>query len=371
MMRGAGAALLLALAGCAHVEAPPGGPADTLAPRVIAVRPENLSVHAEFGGAVRFQFDETISEREVSRSVLLAPAPGGVKVGKERDGVTAEPRRGWAAGRIYHATLLAVVQDLFGNRLREPVRIVFSTGPPIPENVVGGRVLDPLTGRGVAGARVEARWRREDLAYLALTDSAGRFRLDRIPEGEYVWVAFDDRDQNLTRGPFEPGDSLRAAVGARDSLALRFRIVEPDTTPPALDTVRVQDSLTVVASFDDALDPLAPSDSILASIRPLPDGAPWPLEAAWHAFEYEAARRIAADTAERAAPPDTARPGREEAAEPVARRALYLRLGRPLAPGSYEVRIERVRNLLGLVGGGTATLVVPAPEPPPEPAPPP
>lgn len=353
---------LAASLACAHVEAPPGGPVDTIPPVLIATRPESLSVVPGFRGAVRFEFDERISERDVERSVLLAPAPGGVKVDKGRGSVEVEPRRGWQRDRIYHATLLPLVQDLFGNRIREPLRLVFSTGLEIPSNSVAGRVIDPLTGRGVRDVRVEARWLDEELSYLAATDTAGAFRLSRIPPGDYLWVAFEDRNRNLAPDPFERMDSLRMTVGAADTVDLRFRILEPDATPPVLGAARLTDSITVVLDFDDPLDPDFPSDSVRASVRAAPDGPAVAVERAWHAFEYAQAR-AAEDTAPR--PPRRPAPPRVEA--PLPQRSLYLQLARPLEPGTYEVRVSRVRNLHGLEGGGTATFEVKPPPAPPEP----
>jgi hypothetical protein len=338
--------------GCAHVEAPPGGPVDSIPPALVRVVPAPLTVDPAFRGPVRFEFDERISERDVERSVLLAPAPGGVKVSKSGRAIEAEPRRGFRPGKIYHATLLPGVRDLFGNRTREPVELVFSTGPAIPDNALWGRVTDRVTGRRVRDVRVEARG-GEGLVYVALSDSAGLYRLARIPEGAYRVVAFDDANQNLARDPYEQADSADVEIGAADTLRLDFRIVEPDTTPPALARAELADSVTVRLVFDDWLDPEWPADSAVADLVRERDGESVPVAGVRHGFAFERARRAA----EGAAPDTTPAPA------PLPRRELYLLLEAPLAPGTYEARVARIRNLAGLAGGGRAALVV---EPPRE-----
>jgi hypothetical protein len=47
----------------------------------------------------------------------------------------------------------------------------------------------------------------------------------------------------------------------------------------------------------------------------------------------------------------------DSSALPVQR--VLARLGRPLAPGTYRVRVEDIRNLRGLVGGGDTLFVYP------------
>ncbi|MBI4513731.1 MAG: carboxypeptidase regulatory-like domain-containing protein [Gemmatimonadetes bacterium] len=401
---------LLALSGaCAHVEPPSGGPQDLSPPFLVRVQPESLSVVPGFKGPVRFEFDEGISERNVERSVLLAPAPGGVKIKKGKRSVSAEPRRGWEDGRVYHAVLLPVMRDLFGNQVKKPVRLVFSTGPEVPSNRVAGRVTDRITGRAVRDARIEARWLDGEVAYPSITDSVGAFELARLPAGQYRVIAFEDRNLNLAVDPLERADSTAVSMGIADSLTLRLRLLERDTTPPVAGLAAVIDSVTVALDFDDYLDPEQPADSIFASLFEVPAGPEVPVMRVLHGFEYDR-QRVAAgpaprdtaarDTAPRVprAPQDTVRevvprrrpgiaprrpaPGareapapapqaREERAEPLPQRRVYLRLRAPLAAGSYRAEVSGARNVAGLIGGGAVAFEVKRPPPPPPPPPPP
>ena len=55
-------------------------------------------------------------------------------------------------------------------------------------SLVGGQVRDSITGRPLAGARVELvpAAARESAGYIAEADGDGRFRLDAVPPGRYV-----------------------------------------------------------------------------------------------------------------------------------------------------------------------------------------
>lgn len=367
--------LLAVGAACAHVEAPSGGPPDLTPPLLVGVRPDSLSIVPGFRGQVRFEFAEAISERNIVRSVLLAPAPGGVKIKKGKRSVSAEPRDGWEDGRLYHAVLLPVVRDLFGNQVTTPVRLVFSTGPEITANRVAGRVTERVTGRAVRDARIEARWLDGEVAYPSTTDSAGAFEVARLPAGRYVVVAYEDRNLNLAVDPFERADSIAISVGAADSLALRLRILERDTTPPVAGRAVVIDSMTVALEFDDFLDPEQPVDSISARVLLAPAGPEVPVARVLHGFEYDRERGPAArapgapgapptprDTAAR----DTLGGAAAQPREPLPQRRIYLRLGAALVPGAYQAEVSGVRNLSGLTGGGSVAFEVKPPAPPPE-----
>src|SRR5579859_1450554 len=58
---GLGAALA-ALAACANIQPPPGGPPDTTPPALASVYPESLAVLPGFKGDVQFRFNEVVSE---------------------------------------------------------------------------------------------------------------------------------------------------------------------------------------------------------------------------------------------------------------------------------------------------------------------
>lgn len=382
---------LMTAAACARVEPPPGGPEDKAPPQVIAVRPDTAAIVGPGTRPVVIVFDERISEKGFEdadpRSVMVSPRTSPVRVERSRDELRVELRRGWEPNRIYHVTVLPVVQDLFNNRIPEPVRVVFSTGPPIPATMLDSKVTDRITGKQLVGARVEAILAEDSLVYALLTDSAGRADFRRIPVGGYRVRAFQDLNNNRALDPFEPRDTARIGVAPGDSAKLRLSIVLPDSTPPRAASAELANSVLQV-KFDDYLDPeqtvspeqievLGPGSAAVvvqrASVGPLPavrDTTPAPRDT------LVRPETAAGDTATRPAP--------------LPNRSLYVQLRGDLLPDTvYQVRVRNVRNIVGLVGdsetefrtarapatpAAPATLpaetpIIPAPDPNPGPAP--
>jgi hypothetical protein len=250
---GAGA-LVAVLWGCAHIEPPPGGPEDSQPPAIIATRPDTQAVVPGYDGPVVFTFGERISERGVETAVLVSPRTSPVEIRQGRSEIRVSLRQGWEPDQVYHVTLLPEIADLFGNRLLAPQTLVFSTGPPIPETRSAGTAIDRITGRPERNLRVEAIRAADSLVYAVQTDTAGAFALDRIPEGEYQFRAYEDVNRSRSLDDFERRDSTFATVRVGEPVSVAFRVVLPDTTPPAAgNTLLRQRRLEI--TFDDYLDP--------------------------------------------------------------------------------------------------------------------
>lgn len=363
--RAPGAALLLLAAplGCAHVEAPTGGPDDREPPQLLAVEPDSLQVVPAFRQPVAFRFDERLSERNIDdRIVWVSPRTSGVRVDHRRSTLQVSLRGGWEPGRIYHVTVLPGISDLFGNRLGTALTTVFSTGPAIPDTRLTVAVVDRITGRPPVGARVEAIT-ADSLVYALPTDSAGVADFRRIPEGDYVVRAFNDANRNRELEDFEARDVGTARVAGPDSVAVQLSMVMPDTTPPQLATVRVVGE-NLELRFDDHLDPEAGWTPGRVQVVG-PDGAHVAVQA------VGVGSLPAPDTAAAPVPDTTTAPGRPAAAPPrqLPSQTLVVRPAAPLQPGvEYRVRVQRVRNVVGLEADVEGTVRAPAAEPAASPA---
>jgi hypothetical protein len=374
--------LVLLAAGCAQVQAPPGGPEQFPAPQLQEIRPADGVVVSEWRAPLVFAFDQRLSEQNLADAVTVSPRTSEPVISRRGGEVRVALREGWRPGTIYQVTLHPVLRDLWNNPIDGPHRVVFSTGPEIPETLLDGLVIDRIDGTPEPDARVEAIRMADSLVYAARADSAGAFRLDRIPEGEFLVRAYDDQNRNRALDPFEARDTARVTVRAGEPRTFTFRLLEPDTTPPVLADARLVDGV-VEAEFDDHLDPEQPLGAV--TVR-LVDPAGVTVPVARIAIgtlparddEPEAADPQIDDPAD-AIDPDL-RPADEPEAqpeEPLPSRTLSIEPAEPLAAGAtYRLEIAGVRNLHGLVGGGEAEVVVPdapvepEPDPDPEPAPP-
>jgi hypothetical protein len=363
---------LLAPAACAHIEAPPGGAEDLAPPALLATRPDSLAVLRAWNAPAVLVFDERVSERGVEEAVSVSPRTSPVRVQHRGDEIRVSLRDGWQPGVIYHVTLEPTVQDLFGNRIAEPVGLVFSTGPQIPDTRVSGAVVDRITGRPEVGARVEAIRAADSLVYAVPSDSAGRFVLARIPEGDYRVRAYRDLNRNRALDPFEQRDTtvLRVAAGAPEEA--RLALLMPDTTPPVLASVTSRDGALELRT-DDHLDPeqeLGPAQVEIVG----PDGRALQVARVTLGAEGAAAGRAAptGTPADPPAPPDLAATGPPPAApERLPSQLLIVELAEGVAPtpgAEYLVRLRAVRNVNGLVGDSERTWTAPAAEPAAPPA---
>ena len=360
-------AALLAAA-CAHIEAPTGGDEDKVGPQLLTTRPDTFARSPNLRTPAVFVFDEGLSEERLEEAISVSPRTSAVAVDKNGGELRVSLRRGWEPNRIYQVVIDSTVQDRFNNRIQEPIRLVFSTGPEIPETFLSGTVLERQTAQPAKGVRVEAILRPDSLVYATRTDEAGTFAFAQIPVGEYQVRAFSDPNANRSLEPFESRDTTvtRVAVGAQPSVELS--IVAPDTSAPkALEATGADSAIAV--RFDDFLDPaqriavtqirlLAP-DSTPVRIASVSVGAPTDVPAA------------APDTARAPAAGDTARRGTPAAARaPAPSRTITVRVAGALRPDAqYTIRVEGVRNLVGLTGGGELRLRTPRAASAPQPAP--
>jgi Big-like domain-containing protein len=408
--RGRGAVpLALALAAaCANTGEPPGGPPDEKPPVILAVYPESGAVLPNPRGDAVIQFDGVIDEQGgggsgpgvsgLASRFLLSPTAGPVNVSWHRSAVHLKPREGWKPGRIYQIQILPGISDLRRNVTKERRTIVFSTGPVIPHASLSGFAVLWVEQRGLVGGLIRAQLLPDTLAYLAVVDSSGGFRLDNLPPGRYAVSAIADQNGNRQRDRREAYDSTLVTLDS-SAAAVLFAFVH-DTTGPRLRQADPLDSVAARLTFTQPLDPALAPESVRVRVVTLPDSAPVRVRTLLTQATYDslAAReravldslRTAHDTTRKPAPPprdttriDTlARPpqvgARPAAADtsaqhlilqqrPVPQDKLVLRFDTTLTPGArYFVEVRGVRNLSGVTGDGHSVLVVPKPKPAPD-----
>ena len=262
------AALGITLASsCAQQGAPPGGPEDLRPPIVVRTIPDTFELLGTLDGSIRFEFDERISERSSSgtldNAVIISPKTGEVVVGHGSRSLTIELVGGFRPDLVYRVTLLPVVRDLFGNQMRDPFELVFSTGGETVPTTLAGIAWDRITGSGVNDYQVWATPLDEDsVVHVAVTDNQGVYAFRYIPGASYEIVAFEDRNADAVLDMMEIQGSRRLLIENGDTVFLNFPVLQPDTTPAALVSASALDSVTLLLEFDDYLDPALILESI-------------------------------------------------------------------------------------------------------------
>ena len=405
----------LALGSCGHILPPPGGPSDKAPPRLLATVPESLSVRPQWRGEVEFRFDEVVSEGgspnfglgtgELEKLVVVSPSNRVPDVHWRRDRITVKPRGGWRPNTVYRIELRPGVADLAGNRSTTGRIVTFTTGAPLPVRTLTGTVVEWSTAQPKAQAAVEAVLLPDSLVYRGITDSTGRFSLGPLPPGEYLVYGILDQNNNVRMDRGEAFDSVRLAA-QRDSVG-EIWAFKHDSTAVRVGTTVSSDSVSLVVTFTQQLDPyqVLPADS--AEVRLLPDSVPVKVVALLPRERYDSvfARRApeilrtAADSALARARADSLRAdslradsvqrAREAAALRIpgaerrgpARRDttrlihlktkpplfdnLVIRTAQALKPGSsYFVAVHGLRSVSGVAGTAVGGVKIPVPPPP-------
>jgi hypothetical protein len=370
---------VLSALSCARIEPPPGGPPDRAPPRLIAARPDSFARLRAFKGVAEFQFDEVISEGgtpnrgegtgDLEKLVILSPTTRIPEVNWRRNRITVRPREGWRPNRVYRVQLLPGVTDLRNNRSPDGAVLTFTTGAPRPQNTLQGTVVDWSTSRPAGGALVVATLLPDSLPYRGVADSSGRFSLGPLPAGDYLVTGVLDQNQNLRQDSREAYASARVQP-ARSDLGELWAFVH-DTTPPRIQAVTAEDSVSASIAFTQKLDPrqrLTPKD---VRLRLLPDSVPVgvlsilpkPVDDSLHRRAAAADSTTPVDTLEEAdITPAARRAAANEAltSRPALFDRLVLRVPRPWAPGARLVlEVRGIRNVTGVAGSAVGVLAVP------------
>lgn len=411
-----GAALAAGTA-CANQALPPGGPEDEAPPLVLKVTPETRSVIAR-PKQVEIRFDEVISEtpkaggRDLADLVFISPKSGEPRVDWDRNAIQIRPSKGWKLNTVYTVQIKPGIQDLRNNGLDTAIKIVFSTGLPIPETRIKGVAFDWAAAKGLNGAVIEAVAMDTSIVYQAVADSSGRFELSNIPVGPYLMRAYGDRNTNKDLDPLELWDSLRVTLTgyaetefytfARDTVGLRIQTIEPTDSnrvlkvtfdkPYALDQFFVPDGVRLVKLPDssrvrvtlvqtapqkllaDSLDRQRKTDSLAAEAAKKDTLSPAQRArrdsianvrradsvASAERQKREAARQAARARGGRYVPPDTTPP--PKMTRPKVYTEAFITLDSALTPAtSYRLTMTGVISLNNVVKAPARTFTIPRP----------
>lgn len=404
-------------AACANQGAPPGGPEDFAPPKVLKITPETNSVTAK-PGVVTIKFDEVVSEtpkgaRDLAELVFISPKSGKPQVDWDRTAIQIRPSKGWKLNTVYTVQVKAGLVDLYQNAIDTAIKVVFSTGLPIPASRIKGVIFDWQEAKGINGGVVEAVSQDTNIVYQVVADSAGRFEFQHLPIGPYLLRGYADRNSSKDLDPLEIWDSVRVTLTGyaeaefyafgHDTVGLRIASVEPTDSnkvlkvtfdkPYALDQffvpdgvrlLRLPDSVPLPAklvqttrqrSEADSISKKRKADSVAAA-----EAKKDTLSAAQRFRRDSIARVRVADsitadrrTREREAREAARRAGRryvpiDTAPKPEMRRPrvykeAYITLDSALAPGrSYRLQMTGVKSLNAIVKAPARNFTIPKPK---------
>lgn len=225
-MRLAPLILALAVAGCAIVGRPNGGPVDRDPPVLdtLASAPNFLTDFRP--DELTLVFDEYVQLKNASRDIVLTPTPEegrpryrqrGREVVVDLSEVTLRD------STTYQLQFGEAVQDFNEGNPARSLKYVFSTGDYLDSLVVSGRAVVNETGESAIGALVGLYRTASDTAlqrsapdYFTRVDSQGRYRVDYLAAGDYQLAAYvDDNGNYRLEAGAEPVGFLDTTVAVR------------------------------------------------------------------------------------------------------------------------------------------------------------
>lgn len=258
--------LLAALAGCATPVAPTGGPADTIAPRLVRSTPETGATRVA-DPTLTLAFSERLNPASAARAVTVSPKPATPPVVSVRGADLQIVLPGLRDSTTYVVTIGTELSDARQVRLASPITLAFGTGDAIDRAKIGGFVRTPDTRKGVGGLAVFAfhlaRWQASSAAldeadYQTESRADGAFEFEYVRPGAYMVVAIEDRNRNavVDEGERFALPQVQASVAdtsAANSNAAQLFVARSDTTAPTPSRVRELSDRRVAVRFTEPI----------------------------------------------------------------------------------------------------------------------
>ncbi|MCB2380124.1 Ig-like domain-containing protein [Hymenobacter sp. BT635] len=233
-----------ALAGCASISSPEGGPRDVTPPKLTGTSPKNGAVNVT-QQTVRLEFSEGVQLKDLSKNLIVAPVLGDgdeYKIKEERTAISLVFDKPFQPNTTYTFNFREAVTDITENLPAQNVQVTFSTGTRLDSGSVRGTVTQLLSGAPAGEVAVmlfpeadTANIRRSKPYYLNRTDKSGAFALQSLKVGRYRLFALSDKNNS---GRYEEGEQiayLPEPITVRPGLdSLRLVLVRPDARRPII-----------------------------------------------------------------------------------------------------------------------------------------
>ncbi len=273
-------AALAALAGCAAVAPPQGGPRDVTPPRLVSSSPDSAARNVK-QRSVKLVFSEYVQFKDLSKNLLITPqlpADNPYKPREDRNTVTLLFDKPLEENTTYSFNFRNAVVDITESLPAKNAQLSFSTGAVLDSGAVRGTVTDLLTTLPVGEAAV-ALFRTADTAgvrrgrpyYLTRTDKLGKYSLGFLRAGTYELYAIADKNNNSR---YDEGEKIGYLPGpvtiGPAPVTANLVLTQPDRRPPLL-TSQTPGPAQLRAGFNEGL-----AAAALAPLPPDPARTPAP-----------------------------------------------------------------------------------------------
>lgn len=188
------------ISSCASVQAPTGGPKDTIQPVIIKELPKNLTKNFNVK-KIEIEFDEFIKLSNEFTEISISPSmdiPPTYKAKKEKLEINFE--EALIPNTTYTINFGKAILDVNEGNILKNYTYVFSTGNEIDSLSITGKVINSLTKQKVKEVTVfilpisqDSLFGKKRPNFFATTDTAGNFKLSNLREDTYRIYALNEQ----------------------------------------------------------------------------------------------------------------------------------------------------------------------------------
>jgi hypothetical protein len=237
---------------CAIISPPTGGKADSLAPKIVKVNPENGALNVR-SKTIVLEFDEYVQLEDASSKIQISPLPTiAPDITSKLRTVTIKLKDSLQQNTTYSIAINGAIKDVNeGNKLKD-LAYTFSTGIVIDSNTISGKVLLAETGKIDSTLLVALYTNQTDSAvakerprFITNLDSNGRFTFKNLPSKEFNIFAFaDEGGQKKYTSPkqlFAYNDSVVNSKNNPTGITLYAYVEEVDVPKPPVERASAAD----------------------------------------------------------------------------------------------------------------------------------
>ncbi|MGW8123411.1 Ig-like domain-containing protein [Roseivirga echinicomitans] len=195
--------LLTFISSCARISSPTGGPQDKEPPILVSSNPKDGQTQYN-QKTITLVFDEAITARSIENNLIITPSmAGNFKTKIKRNTIQLLFDSAWRENTTYSLNFGNSIEDLNEGNVPSNLFLSFATGETIDSLTISGTITNLYTGEPIKQALVSLYPSSDTLditsgaaLYLTKTDSAGNYRFQNLPTGNFLVYGVLDKNNN-------------------------------------------------------------------------------------------------------------------------------------------------------------------------------
>jgi uncharacterized protein (DUF2141 family) len=230
---------------CARIGAPSGGIKDEISPKILLMKPSDISINiSKELKKITIQFDEYIELKNPSDQIIISPPlddlPQFKPENKPKKSVTIEFKKPLSENTTYTINFGNSIVDYNEGNILPHLNYVFSTGDKIDSLSLSGKIFDPNSTNEKEESTVLVGLYKYDNQYndsiilkskpqyLTKLGKEKGFTFKHLKEGEYKLIAFEDKNKNILFDPeSEKIGFIQDFVNPKDKKEFNITLFKP------------------------------------------------------------------------------------------------------------------------------------------------